>query len=59
MTQTAIGQPRYVGQRKDDLAYLLIDLTEILRGAYKLIVTVKDKRMGGAAGRETLFRLVA
>lgn len=49
---------RYAGERKDDFAYLQVDVGRAPAGVYKLTVTVRDARTGRTAERETLFRVV-
>jgi len=49
---------RYAGERKDDLAYLQIDMTWMPKGVYKLTVRIKDMQTGQVAERNELFRVI-
>jgi hypothetical protein len=49
---------RYAGERRDDFAYLQIDMTWMPGGVYRLTVAVQDARTGRRAEREALFRVI-
>jgi GWxTD domain-containing protein len=49
---------RYAGERRDDLAYLQVDVGQMPRGVYRLTVAIRDVRTGWTAEREALFRVV-
>ncbi|MSS72840.1 MAG: GWxTD domain-containing protein [Candidatus Latescibacteria bacterium] len=49
---------RYAGGRRDDFAYLQIDVGQMPAGVYKLRVKVRDAQTGRSAERETLFRVI-
>ncbi|OGG45855.1 MAG: hypothetical protein A3F84_01785 [Candidatus Handelsmanbacteria bacterium RIFCSPLOWO2_12_FULL_64_10] len=49
---------RYTGERRDDFAYLQVDVGQMPRGVYKLTVAVKDVRSGRTAERDALFRVI-
>ena len=49
---------RYEGDRRDDLTYLEIDVTEVPVGVHKLTVTTRDALTGQTAERSVLFRVV-
>lgn len=56
-TETAVTA-QYGGDRRDNFAYLQIDVGQMPGGVYRLTVTVRDVGTGRSAEREALFRVV-
>jgi GWxTD domain-containing protein len=48
----------YEGQRRDDLTYLQVDVSQVPTGVHKLSVQIQDRNSGHIIHRSVLFRVI-